>query len=229
MFNQPLPTDNLYKFLALFGLVLFILFIILQIRAIEAVDTEREVFLQRLRDVERDTEDITVHAFYLPRIPLQEPEPSTHGDIDSDEYHQYFRKVIEYSRKYHLVVAHITATADKAKFFSDDDVRKEVKSVKGFNDAEYRDWIASLSTVQFQELTRPVEALANKMGKDVNSLDTEVTHYYKLVRRQNDICLLSYCCIAVSTVLMVVGFALWYYRVQRYQDTLLQKEAAKKT
>ena len=94
MFNLPLPTDNLYKFVAIFGLVIVITCYILWNQTYKDYLTNANLFIENSYQLENDIAELNNStAVYIPNFePLLYPK-ETSADVDSSEYQNYIKEL----------------------------------------------------------------------------------------------------------------------------------------
>lgn len=219
------PTDSLYKFIALFGIVLlgFGLW-------------------------------YPEHKFRAGNAPLREnykAERLRRISIDRKESH--LKKTLE---KLHAKTAELGDTSQtlegqhreleaKTQTLKEDATRAE-KGGRHGSEKELKDRQASLAVetatflAKFKEHNEAIAAHTLEL-KAVMPLQEEVSDELRALtvimessieesksfrmQAENWLLMQNFSCIAGS-ILILVGFTLWYFKVQRYQDRILRKQAA---
>lgn len=121
----------------------------------------------------------------------------------------------------------ITMTPDAAgmrEWLKRESVRAKIKDTKGFDDAKYDQWAASLTLSEFVAMRQPVISQAKEMLASAHNLESK--DYETTDMATNAQLLIHYSNIAFYSGIgiTIVGFLLWYFLVQRYQDATVRAE-----
>jgi septal ring factor EnvC (AmiA/AmiB activator) len=180
LMNLPnAPTDNLYKFLALTGLALFVLSIIFPLSQFRDV-------IRRSTELDGERSLIDVQLDYIESDVAQ---LSKRRDLSEDEL-----RVLE------------------KDFASDCEQQNPSPNKRKLSCAEAQ---------QLKDKVREVRVLNKRAETNAALLDN-------LKNEAIFLALVSTVGMIGSIILAVKGFRLWHYRLQRYQDKIIAKEAADK-
>lgn len=239
------PTDNLYKFVAISGIVLVGFFIWLQhgasIGLLEhgfkfeadhdsamleagALMTEFGIWFEVL---ERNLTDEVGKKVLADIEELAEPAKEQKADavVGWFSENEILEMISASNAMGNLfdrgaVLDYWTGVENAVK---DADWAAKIKKLNSMNDLEFASWIESVDLQKsYQEFTRSCKAMSAKMrllssqGYRVLSLydELEVAEYFRNAM------------LWLGGFLAVAGFALWYHKVQRYQDAILEQQAS---
>ena len=169
-----LPTDNLYKFIALTGAIIVVL------------------------------------SYYI---------PTTNGYETIDKMFKVYEDlgVIVIKQKHHKF--ELDQTEKEIDFINNE--LKEIRKIKGFT-----------KTTRYNEIQENVKKLQNKIIKNTHILEIEVEKGVQknntienLKERARHIIYLSMFTGFIGTIMACYGFVLWYFRVQKPLDSILQKKS----
>ena len=194
--NMPsLPTDNLYKFLALGGLVTLVVFPIFYVSQVadrnrQMVETETEALI-----LEKEVEFLKWETNAL-----------------SDELAETKKDAKMLAKESKTSKSSSVGQANDPISPSVDSITKRANQIllenKGYLDRGYELRRKTL------ELEKESLKLAGKRV-EINLLDG----------RLNAIRRLTLIGISVSSVIMILGFSLWYLKLQKYQDQTIARQA----
>lgn len=227
MFTLPLPTDNLYKFVALAGLALIAIGYFFTVKSQDELNKQQETLLWKSDELERSVDKLKDYTVYFPRHKPQAKPEEPNTDLDSLKYFEYVRSLCKCDQDFARQFEYALTMKDKQLYLTDPAVREAFKALRGFTDAEYEKWVQSSSMLEIQDLVnRPTGDIARKVIDNARMLELEAFHYYGLVGRANDERQVGKWFSGGGAVLMVLGFILWWWKVQRYQDRLLRRKVS---
>jgi len=227
MFNLPLPTDNLYKFLALAGLTLVVIPGFFAYKSDEEIHKQRETLIEKSEELEKSLDELKDFMVYFPRHKPYTIVEEPNVDADSREYYQYILAHCKGAEDFARQFEYPLTLTDKQLYLTDPEVRNAFKSIRGLTDVEYEKWLQSLSMLDIQNIIyRPTRDVTQKVKNNAKNMRLEARHLYILISRENAEFQIEKWCIYLGNVLMVLGFGLWWWKVQRYQDKLLKKKVS---
>lgn len=221
VFKPPLPTDNLYKFMAFFGLTLIVLSFVAfyqyhqtSLKVIELESEDNILNLQKEK-IKQELEELKEHINkYVYRIPpalrnrntinvtFSPIDPNNNSDPN---FVEEIRKPITLSFE----------NMDKsgnpfAEVF--DNTLKKLKL-----------WDTSLTKKQHAELINKNIQYLNDYAKHLSKEDV----INRELEYQGCLCNISYIILFAGITLSFIGFYLWYYKLQRFQDMIIKRQAGK--
>ena len=228
MFNVPLPTDNLYKFVSLAGLALIVVGYFFYSRSQEDLNKEQETILWDMEDLRVGLAELRDFTVYFPGLkPLAVLGDFPNDDFDAHENSEYLQRISESARSYADQFEHPLTVQNKELYLTDLEVREAIMVRRHLSKAEYEKWIQSLSTLDIENVfIKPAKDVAQKVLNRARMLKLETLHYYALTARAREERRVANRFGGVGGILMVIGFTFWWWKVQRYQDKLLRKQAA---
>lgn len=219
-FIPQLPTDNLYKFIALSGITLMIAFVVAslslskEVRLQEvAVKTDRHILRLQLRELRERSKQLAVKTA-LQRVHLQlrwlQRKSKLVGkpDLQSlrSQFRQRQRKSKQFEREWER--SHQEEFAHAFPIWL-----RDQKDNVDFLLEKLRRHTALQADLDALELE---EARVDKRDKQLEVIGSEARLLYWVT--------IFFACVGV--LMAIVGFWLWYVRVQKYLDERVKKEAA---
>jgi hypothetical protein len=191
---QP-PTDNLYKFMAISGLLLFAAFFVLP---------------------------------YLKIIELEDGATKLQGDMRKVEVEQQFLQ--DDADAIEQIQAALTSEAERHN--------EKVKSVTNMKDGKEKRKLQQKVKDEAEKLVKRADELEKVKEKKretlkqisllTQDLRTNADLWNNAQRRVRDLSRVMYVAGFIGIVSNTFGFHLWYKRVQKHLDKVLEKDAFKK-
>lgn len=233
MLKSVLPTDNLYKFIALCGatIVAVSLWVSqqnddkLKEQSVRLAQLFRTVAdgVQSLGDLEkvivRDGDGNIVAVNSVPTTMLENPISAKPEDKEA------LRKFIFLSDAMLTEWAKVPFDdQDKLAWFKMKDVEEYTKRRYGFDDAQYQTYVDELPIAEFRVLRKPSNERASELRSTLRQAHETLEEAWRLqhIRERHDGLVRAGLCIGVTFT--VVGFWCWFRLVQRHLDALLAQE-----
>jgi hypothetical protein len=220
------PTDNLYKFIAIAGLVLS-LGCVWQMNKLHSYAYETMERYDSVRNSQmrrRAGDKLSVY----PSLIVKDKWPK-HPSFDEVEARDDARRTyMEYADSLGELLYEESATPtekSKSEYFSREDVKSFFKIEKGIEREKYDSFVSQMTVSEFAELVRPeIESARQERADLVQELDLlrdtwrAIDWFYLAFRWAG---LLAW----VGGGVSVIGFIAWYVQVQRWEDQLLKARA----
>jgi len=208
MNSLPLPTDSLYKFIAIFGIILILVPIYYEERLneiwIESVDIKAE---QDILDYERD---------------------NIQKDIDSLEKEtiMFCNETYDLYKENNLIDNNI-----KFKFVNIDDCYKFLNYIESIEDKLYdnKDNLKEIFKSNYNKATdlysrvKEIGSLRKEKVKKNILFNAKVEKNQRLNHYISFYITITYVLRIIGFILMFIGFSLWYSKIQKYQDRNIKK------
>jgi hypothetical protein len=218
-FLKP-PTDNLYKFVAITGFVLTV------VPPYLAYRFDADSYLT-IHEYEREVGDVLseYHAIFVDQIRpdqikevrlVDETIPFQLHRLNTDEDLQ---KIINHLEEHDHKLFMLSAFPKK-----DDDVARELWTTSFRLSPEAYD--ALIQSPSADNLISKVNSQARLLRPKHQRIIFTVVDTVTLADDVDVAALYAFGAMAIGIVLMIVGFALWYIRVQRPQDRILASQLA---
>lgn len=180
--KPPLPTDNLYKFMALFGLTLIVLSFF--------------AYYQ-------------YHQTYLRLLELKYSEENRIENVENwkEQTLVELKKVLLEAENYEM---------------RDEDLRDKKSAEEFISRGE--GIITELNTKLPQTFTNIKQQIEDNI-KEKQHLENEIKVFAEDYKYKLSLKKLSETLAALGTVLSIVGFTLWYFKLQVFQDLIVKKQA----
>lgn len=234
MMQPAIPTDNLYKFLALTGIAVLGFCFVVPNQMEDTMRPERMRLAQQLDKMAdafetlgwtdeviiRDKQGNIVHMNFEP----------IKGDMDvatSDEKgRKAYLELLQKMKVYVSELAKVPGAADRDIILKKDDFKTYIKYVRGFDDKAYAEWAKVVAMTEIQQHVMPRAERAKQLKAMVREHTHDIHTIWYLAGKARTYAWLSLVGMPVGFLFAVTGFLLWYRRVQRHQDKLLIAEIA---
>jgi chromosome segregation ATPase len=227
MANLPsIPTDSLYKFIALFGLVLFGFGVWYPEKMFRAADADMREAL-KVQDLDR----IKVERKKAEVDRIMEQLKAKSAELAAQ------RKLLD-AAKEQLDSKGRALSEEAARMLETNAARKgEVSSIKRRSesfvaDAKVEAEKVRAHTDRLNKLTEEYDALLPRQNEVVDALASanviakaSSQALESLTAQARSWFYMQNGSVIVGCVLIILGFVTWYFRVQRYQDAILRKQA----
>lgn len=199
-----IPTDNLYKFLSLAGIIILIFSIVYP-----------KYLIRQLTDsINKNTTSIgltKIETEYLigkVKI-LKESTEKSRNELKKYNYEKNLEKIIDVKKLKEDL--HDEKHRDYLKFIYEyqDEIIPEIKETK-----EYEKKLHELSELTYQN------EINNYKTKRKNEIIMELVSELKQIFRY------SFWGIIIGFLTMIIGFNLWYFKVQRFLDKKIELEVS---
>lgn len=223
MIPTTLPTDNLYKFMAIAGLVLFGVSIIFPVQ--QELVISSEIHRQTLEWYDLFSAMSEVDDEY-PNWTMRDADSGNPAKaIERTQRDEIISGLCEEEKHLKRVASMAPDEDDKQYWFSLDFIKKTSKRKQRLDDAQYDRWVKSLSLADFSAMMKPKSELARKSLPKLFQLKVTLERLWELKKFLAQVLACCVAGIAIGLSLVLSGFYLWYVRCQRYQDSALSKEA----
>jgi hypothetical protein len=235
LLKSPLPTDNLYKFLALCGTAVLALSIWssqqhahdhrTHARRLATGFNEIGDGIQSLGDLEK----VLVRDSDGNVLALQSVGNAVSGNpiYASPEDKEALRRFLQISDAMLFEWAKVPFDEkDKEAWFAMPDVAEHTKRRLGFDDTQYHTYVKQMSLEEFRILRKPGNEKAEELRATLKQVESdlhEAWRFQDMRERQEWFAVFGLC---GGVVVAAIGFVCWYYRVQRLHDEMLVQELA---
>lgn len=219
------PTDSLYKFIALFGLVLLGFgiwypeqkFYAAQDRRREALTAED---LSRIK-VQRKKAQVDKLSQKILEKSTALGEKQKFLDGQRAEFESRLRAIKE----------ELARVEKNQRLSSAKELEKRAESLV----SEQKLFGAKVQghVDDVKRLTEERDALVPRQEEVLDALASEIVISKKSTKAQEDFNVqaeswmyMQNCCVGLGLILITLGFLLWYFRIQKYQDAILRRQAA---
>jgi hypothetical protein len=233
LLKSPLPTDNLYKFLALCGTAVLALSIWSsqqhahdhQTHSRRLANRFQEIAdgIQSLGDLEkvlvRDSDGNVLAVQTVGNAAVHNPIYATPQDKEA------LSRFLQVSDAMLFEWAKVPFdNKDKDAWFAMADVAEHTKRRLGLDDAQYQKYVAHLSLEEFRMLRKPGNERAAELRGILKQAEgdlQEAWRFQDMRERQEWFAAYGF---YGGAVVAAIGFTCWYYRVQRLHDDMLVQE-----
>jgi len=222
MLDTAVPTDNLYKFIAIAGLLIYVASGLLPDLHIEAINSE--LYRIKAQQYELDDPCYTQNSD-IADADWESPE-WTNDRIGREKYVAGFCSIEKQLKAW---IAMTPGIKDKENWFDDKIVRRKTMADKGFTDEQYNKWLKTLSLEEFQRMMKPKIERAKSLLPKVYQQRLATERAWELIDRRDRYKTMSWVGLAIGSIGVAAGFGAWYTKVQRPQDQLLLADIAART
>jgi hypothetical protein len=235
MINAPIPTDNLYKFVAISGIAIagFAVYIawssaieLLNLHHrqtlmvdqffAEAIEWEAQLAAEGVISPQERDESIAMLMAKAKEAKAMKATKAPDANVDLDTCFEEIAKCIG-------EIAHPNAQ-EMHRHLQEKWFREKIKSDMKYDDAEYDNWAARLTLQEFTKMRASAiehAKLLQDKAAQIASGGIEFgrsVDWFLLINRY------SKWALGAGGFVALVGFVLWYFKVQRYQDKILWRQ-----
>lgn len=220
MLPKP-PTDNLYKFVAVTGLALAAFCFVFPNQQSDSLSSKIDANATELLEFESRLNDLEGSGI----------------QIRSDEHASPYRAIVATKQEYadyHCAIDKLgsdlvdaeTLSGKWAKnaYFANTKVRESLKRTKGFTDSQFDAWVNAMTVDEYQKLMEPYRTLAKTLRHDLFKHIGLLEATWKFSERVEQYAKWAQRGIWFGLGVALLGFACWYFKLQRHQDALLRKQ-----
>lgn len=228
--NAPtIPTDNLYKFVALSGVVLVLAGLWLPQQFADElapyVAKAGESWAKSAAQLGRLewSADVALPAdmagFFHPN--KQTLPTSLAEGADRARVTQF----VDALESMAMLTTDLTTLEDRKRILGYQNFKEWMKTENGWSDEQYAAWAEAVTFRELRELTRETREAANEARTTLAILDQDLGTTWYMRDRQRRFVEYARLCFWGGLVLMFGGFVAWYQMTQRHQDSILAIQA----
>jgi hypothetical protein len=220
MLPKP-PTDNLYKFVAIAGLAVSAFCFVFPNQQAESLASKIDAHATELLEFESKLNDLEVSGIQI----RTDEHASPYRAIAANKQEQAdYHRAIDKLGSGLLEAETLSGKWAKNAYFANAAVREFLKKTKGFTDSQYDTWVNGMTVDEYQKLMEPYRTLAKTLRHDLFKYIGLLEATWELTERVEQYAKWAQWGTWFGLGIALLGFACWYFLLQRHQDALLRKQ-----